>query len=188
MIARCRYLLAMVLLFAPMLLVTSAFPQSAEKGDLGILRLRYATIVVPDYDQALHWYTDVLGLVKTADGTFGERDGKIVTSGKKGATKRWLVVAPRGQKDFGIILEIAKPVASDDPIHNYEARVGTETRWVFEVEDCRRFYDQASKRGVKFVERPVDEVWGVTEAMFEDLYGNIFVVQSARPKPSASKR
>jgi uncharacterized glyoxalase superfamily protein PhnB len=53
---------------------------------------------------------------------------------------------------------------------------------VFEVEDCRKFYDRASKRGVKFVENPVDEIWGVTEAMFEDLYGNVFVVQSPKPK------
>jgi len=188
MIARSRCLLAVALLFAPMLSATSAFPQSAGKDDLGIVRLRYATVVVPDYDQALRWYTDVLGLVKTEDGTFGEQDGKIVTSGKNGAAKRWLVVAPRGQKDFGIILEIAKPIASDDPIHNYQARVGAETRWVFEVEDCHRFYEQASKRGVKFVEKPIDEIWGVTEAMFQDLYGNIFVVQSTRPKPTSSNR
>ena len=136
--------------------------------------MRYATIVVRDYDQALHWYTGVLGFEKTEDGIFGEG-------------KRWLVVAPRGSKDFGIILEIAKPISPNDPVHNYEARVGTETRWVFEVEDCRKFYAEASKRGVKFVENPVDEVWGSTEAMFEDLYGNIFVVESPLPKASGSK-
>ena len=154
------------------LLVVLAFSQP-EKTDLGIVRLRYVSIVVRDYDQALHWYTDVLGLEKTEDGAFGEG-------------KRWLVVAPRGSKDGGIILEIAKPISPNDPVHNYEARVGTETRWVFEVEDCRKFYAEASKRGVKFVEDPVDEVWGSTEAMFEDLYGNIFVVESHRPKPGAS--
>jgi len=143
----CRnYLTFALSLFAPMLLVLAAFSQSGEK-DLGIVRLRYATIVVRDYDQALHWYTDVLGFEKTEEGAFG--DGK-----------RWLVVAPRGRKDVGIILEIAKPIASNDPIHNYEARVGSETRWVFEVEDCRKFYERASKRGVKFVEEPVERSLG----------------------------
>jgi len=83
---------------------------------------------------------------------------------------------------LGIILEIAKPFSPNDSIRNYEARVGTETRWVFEVEDCRKFYDGASKRGVRFVETPVDQPWGVTEAMFEDLYGNVFVVESLGPK------
>jgi catechol 2,3-dioxygenase-like lactoylglutathione lyase family enzyme len=165
-----RACLAFPFLFGLMLVGAVAFSQSEQK-DLGIVRLRYATIVVPDYNEALHWYTDVLGLEKTEEGTFG--DGK-----------RWLVVAPRSHKDVGIILEIAKPISSNDPIHNYDARVGMETRWVFEVEDCRKFYEQASKRGVKFVENPVDNPWG-SEAMFEDLYGNIFVINSGRPKPGA---
>src|ERR1700746_4188427 len=112
------------------LFVVLAFSQPGRK-DLGIIRLRYATIVVRDYDQALHWYTGVLGFEKTEDGIFGEG-------------KRWLVVAPRGSKDFGIILEIAKPISPNDPVHNYDARVGTEKRWVFEVEDCRKFYAEAS--------------------------------------------
>lgn len=176
-----------ILLFGPMLFALSAFSQSTAT-DLGILRLRYATVVVPDYDQALHWYTDVLGLVKTEEGTFGEHGGKIVTDGPNSRSKRWIVVAPRGQKDFGIILEIARPISPDDPIHNYETRVGAETRWVFQVQDCHKFYEQASKRGVKFVETPVDEVWGVTEAMFQDLYGNIFVVESPQPIPKSSGR
>jgi uncharacterized glyoxalase superfamily protein PhnB len=167
MIVRRSYL-TLAVVFAPMLLAVFASSPSGER-DLGILRLRYATIVVRDYDKALNWYTEVLGFEKTEEGAFG--DGK-----------RWLVVAPRGRKDVGIILEIAKPISSDDPIHNYEARVGTETRWVFEVEDCRKFYELASKRGVKFVETPVDEIWGSTEAMFEDLYGNIFVVESHKEK------
>jgi catechol 2,3-dioxygenase-like lactoylglutathione lyase family enzyme len=143
--------------------------------------LRYVTIVVRDYDEALKWYTNVLGLEKTEEGSFG-------------TNKRWLVVAPRGRKDIGIILEIAKPylaldkrtnmsaATGNDPIRNYEARVGRETRWVFEVEDCRKFYDLPSKRGGRFVETPVEQPWGVTEAMFEDLYGNLFVVESFRPK------
>lgn len=184
MIVRLGYL-AVAVVFAPMLLALSSPSQSGGR-DLGIVRLRYATIVVRDYDKALNWYTQVLGLEKTEEGAFGEQGGKIVTAGPNAAAKRWIVVAPRGRKDFGIILEIAKPVSPDDPIHNYEARVGAETRWVFEVEDCRMFYELASKRGVNFVEKPVDEPWGSTEAMFEDLYGNIFVVQSLRQRPGAS--
>jgi catechol 2,3-dioxygenase-like lactoylglutathione lyase family enzyme len=173
-----------VLLVAVFCIPTISVSQSGDR-DLGIVRLRYVTIVVRDYDEALKWYTNVLGLEKTEDRTFGK-------------DKRWLVVAPRGGKDIGIILEIAKPYSAsdkginmssatgDDSIRNYEARVGTETRWVFVVEDCHKFYDLASKRGVKFVENPVDQPWGVTEAMFEDLYGNLFVVESFRSKPGAS--
>ncbi len=173
-----------VLLLSMVFLPAISVSPSGDR-DLGIVRLRYVTIIVRDYDEALKWYTNVLGLEKTEEATFGK-------------DKRWLVVAPRGRKDVGIILEIAKPYSAldkginmsaatgNDPIRNYEARVGTETRWVFEVEDCHKFYDLVSKRGVKFVETPVDQPWGVTEAMFQDLYGNLFVVESFRPKPGVS--
>jgi predicted enzyme related to lactoylglutathione lyase len=168
----------LVVLLAMMLIPIAGRAQSADR-DLGILRVRYVTIVVRDYDEALRWYTQVLGLEKTEEGSFG-----------KG--QRWIVVAPRGRKDLGIILEISKPYAvgtnmsartAPDAIRNYENRVGTETRWVFEVEDCRKFYESASKRGIKFLETPVEQPWGVTEAMFQDLYGNIFVVESFRKQP-----
>ncbi|PYT39793.1 MAG: hypothetical protein DMG47_20685 [Acidobacteria bacterium] len=174
-----------VLLLGMALLPVIALSQSESK-DLGIVRVRYVTIVVPDYDEALNWYTNVLGLEKVEDGTFapGATPSDPLRVGKAAANKkakRWLVVAPKGRRDVGIILEIAKPFY-------YNARIGKETRWVFEVEDCRKFYELASKRGVKFVETPVDQLWGVTEAMFEDLYGNIFVVQSSRPKLSTPGR
>jgi catechol 2,3-dioxygenase-like lactoylglutathione lyase family enzyme len=178
---------AMLLLLAGvMLLPVITAPQSADR-DPGIVRLRYVSIVVRDYEQALKWYTTVLGLEKTEEGGFG-------------TDKRWLVVAPRGRKEVGIILEIARPYSvrdkgtnlsaatGSDSIRDYEARVGKETRWVFEVEDCHRFFDLASKRGVNFVETPVDQPWGVTEAMFEDLYGNLFVVESFRPRRDGSKQ
>ncbi|MBZ5554651.1 MAG: VOC family protein [Acidobacteriia bacterium] len=170
------------LLFAT-LLSSTVFPQSkAENPD--IVRLRYATIVVPNYDEALRWYTDVLGLEKVEEGSFGPGpSGSLATTGKL----RWIVVAPHGQKEFGIVLELAQPVSPDDKIRDYKNRVGKETRWVFEVKDCHRFYELLSKRGVKFPAVPVDQPWGVTEAQFEDLYGNTFVVESPRPKPSGAK-
>src|SRR2546430_10733440 len=180
-----------VLLLGMALLPVIALSQSESK-DLGIVRVRYVTIVVPDYDEAVNLYTNVLGLEKVEDCTFapGATPSDPLRVGKAAANKkvkRWLVVAPKGRRDVGIILEIAKPFSASDSIHNYKARIGKETRWVFEVEDCRKFYELASKRGVKFVETPVNQpAWGVTEAMFEDLYGNVFVVQSSRPKPGSS--
>jgi len=53
------------------------------------------------------------------------------------------------------------------------------------VEDCRKFYDRALKRGVKFGVKPADQPWGC-QAMFEDLYGNIFVVNSAAKSVAAA--
>jgi catechol 2,3-dioxygenase-like lactoylglutathione lyase family enzyme len=179
---RKLYLIS-ALLFAAILTSWTAFPQSTPE-DPGVLRLKYATIVVPDYDQALRWYTDVLGLEKVQEGSFGPApNGSIAPAG----ALRWIVVAPRGQKDFGIILELAKPFSPDDKISDYKSRIGKETRWVFVVKDCHRFYELLSKRGVKFTEPPIDQPWGVTEAHFEDLYGNVFVVESSRPTPNGAR-
>jgi catechol 2,3-dioxygenase-like lactoylglutathione lyase family enzyme len=155
-------------LFAVGLLFEPAFAQP-QPGDPGIVRLRYATVVVPNYDEALRWYTGVLGLEKVEEGSFG-------------AGLRWIVVAPRGQKDFGIVLELAQPIDQNDKIHNYQDRIGKETRWVFEVKDCYKSYELLSKRGVKFLEQPSEQPWGV-KAQFEDLYGNVFVVSSPRRTP-----
>jgi catechol 2,3-dioxygenase-like lactoylglutathione lyase family enzyme len=179
---RKLYLIS-ALLFAAILTSWTAFPQSAPE-DPGVLRLKYVTIVVPDYDQALHWYTDVLGLEKVQEGSFGPApNGSVAAAG----TLRWIVVAPRGQKEMGIILELAKPFSPDDKITDYNSRIGKETRWVFVVKDCHRFYDLLSKRGVKFTELPIDQPWGVTEAHFQDLYGNVFVVESTRPASTGPK-
>jgi len=157
------------ILFTVTMLSGPVFAQT-QPEDPGMVRLRYATIVVPDYEEALRWYTGVLGLEKVQDGSFG---GGL----------RWIVVAPRGVKDFGIVLELARPIDENDPIHNYKDRVGKETRWVFEVEDCHKTYELLSKRGVKFIDKPTDEPWGV-KAQFEDLYGNVFVINSSKRAPS----
>lgn len=171
------------LLFAATLLARTTCPRPQSESP-GIVRLRYATIVVPDYDEALRWYTDVLGLEKVEEGSFGPGpNGSTAATGPL----RWIVVAPRGQKDIGIVLELAQPVSPDDKIRDYKSRIGKETRWVFEVKDCHRFYELLSKRCVRFTELPVDQPWGVTEAHFEDLYGNIFVVQSPRPAQGGAK-
>jgi len=166
--------LSIALLFATAFQPSGAGLRQSRDEDSEIVRLRYATIIVRDYDEALRWYTDVLGLEKVEEGSFGPG-------------QRWLVVAPRGQKEFGIVLAIAQPASPSDPVRAYADRVGKETKWVFEVQDCRKFFESRSKRGVKFLSSPADEVWG-TYAMIEDLYGNVFVVQSPRQAPSGTKR
>jgi hypothetical protein len=87
-----------LLLLGVVLLPVIIVFQSADR-DLGIVRVRYVTIVVRDYDEALHWYTDVLGLEKTEEGTFGApvaKSSAVQTPGDK----RWIVVAPRAAKTW----------------------------------------------------------------------------------------
>ncbi len=136
----------------------AAFAQSPPSG-AGVLKLRYVTVLVKDYDRALEWYTKILGLAIAEDRTFG-------------AGQRWLVVAPEGSDQPGIVLEVPhSDVARED-------RIGKETNWVFQVGDCSKFYDDLRNRGVHFIQPPRRQPWGTTQAVFEDPYGNVFVAES----------
>jgi catechol 2,3-dioxygenase-like lactoylglutathione lyase family enzyme len=144
-----------------MLLAYTFWPAEAQPAPAksGVMQLRYVTILVKDYDSALAWYTGVLGL-------------KIVEDRSYGHGMRWLVVAPEGKDQPGIVLEIPHPgYATAD-------RMGKETSWVFAVADCGKFYSDLSARGVHFIETPKRQPWGTTQAIFEDPYGNIFVAES----------
>ena len=150
-----RFLLASLSLVS---LIASAQSQPAP-ASAAVMQLRYVTILVKNYDDALAWYTGVLGLEKIEDQSYGPG-------------RRWLVVAPKGQSQSGIVLEVPHSDLSTAD------RIGKETTWVFTVADCQKFYEALNARGVHFIEPPKKQPWGTTQAIFEDLYGNIFVAES----------
>jgi predicted enzyme related to lactoylglutathione lyase len=123
-----------------------------------ITRLEHITIFVRDYDEALRWYTEVLGFAKMEDQTFGK-------------SQRWLTVAPSNQKETHIVLAKADDQRAD--------MIGKQSLWVFRTEDCQRAYQTLQARGVKFRAPPRKAPWG-SQAIFEDLYGNEFVLLGAR--------
>ena len=155
----------------------SAAASNSEEAS-GITNLRFATILVGDYDEAVKWYTEVLGFEKLQDQKFG-------------VGHRWIVVAPKGQKGVGIVLAVPRPVGPGDNTKDYRDRIGKVTNWVFQAKDVRLLHKQLSSRGVKFIELPTEQPWGTVQAIFTDPYGNIFVVESPRsrnqpvnPKPA----
>jgi uncharacterized glyoxalase superfamily protein PhnB len=129
-------------------------------------KLRYVTLVVRDQNEALRWYTEKLGFVKTEDMTPPNGD-------------RWLVVAPPGQTDLGIILYV-NSMKRLDP-ETYQRRIGGETLWVFDTADAKAACAALKERGVKFVNELEDQPWGA-QAIIEDLYGNEFVIVQPRTK------
>jgi predicted enzyme related to lactoylglutathione lyase len=138
------------------LILASLFALGALAQETLITRLDHVTVFVKDYDEALKWYTETLGFEKTADQAFG-----------KG--QRWLTVAPRGQKGSEIVL------AKADGQHT--ELVGKQALWVFHTTDCQKTYEALRARGVKFRQPPAKVGWG-GQAIFEDLYGNEFVLLS----------
>lgn len=112
------------------------------------------TLVVRDYDEAIAWYTGVLGF-------------SLVSDTALSPTKRWVVVAP--EKDGAKIL-----LAQADG-ETEEASIGNQTggrvALFLYTDDFAKDHAAMVQAGVHFLEEPRHEAYG-SVAVFEDLYGN----------------
>jgi catechol 2,3-dioxygenase-like lactoylglutathione lyase family enzyme len=117
--------------------------------------LGHVALVVRDYDEAIDFFTGVLGFQLIEDTAMG--DGK-----------RWVVVAPADS--HGTTLLLARAVT-----HEQASRIGNQTGgrvFLFlRTDDFWRDYRAMKERGVKFLEEPRQEEYG-TVVVFADLYGN----------------
>lgn len=131
-----------------------------------IKALNHVTILVKEYDEALRFYTDVLGLEKRMDAQFGPA--------------RWVTVAPRGGNGLEIILQKPEPsMHGETGAKTMAQRVGQNTTWVFGTDDCRKTHQELAAKGVKFTSPPQEQPWGV-QAVFQDIYGNSFALVQSR--------
>lgn len=117
--------------------------------------LGLVTVVVPDYDEALAFYVDTLGFELAEDTPVDD-------------VKRWVVVAPPGARETGVLL--ARAVTPEQT-----ARIGDQTGgrvgWFLETADFDGDYARMRAAGVPFEETPRDEPYGQV-AVFRDPYGN----------------
>jgi catechol 2,3-dioxygenase-like lactoylglutathione lyase family enzyme len=111
--------------------------------------------VVPDYDEAINFFTRALNFELCEDTPLG-------------GDKRWVVVRPPGRVGSGLLLARASNPAQ-------AARIGDQTGgrvFLFlETENFDRDHARMTAAGVRFVEKPRHEAYGVV-AVFEDLCGN----------------
>ena len=115
----------------------------------------YVTVVVPTYDAAITFYTQVLGFALVED-----RD--------LGAGKRWVLVAPPGATETCLLLAQAATPAQHAHIGD---QTGGRVFLFLHTDDFWRDYATFQARGVKFLEQPRVEPYG-TVAVFEDLLGD----------------
>jgi len=127
-----------------------------------INKLSHTTIWVLDQDEALHFYTQKLGLEINTDATLDDF--------------RWLTVSPPGQPDHELILlEPGPPMMDEESAEQVKALVakGILGPGAFETSDCRGTYAELSRRGVKFLSEPTERPYGI-EATLRDNSGNWF--------------
>ena len=119
-------------------------------------------LLVRDYDEAIAYYTGVLGF-------------RLVEDSRMGPGKRWVLVAPPGADSAGaaaggcqLLLAQAKNAAELAAVGN---QTGGRVFLFLHTDDFHRDHRAFLAHGVEFLEEPREESYG-TVAVFRDLYGN----------------
>lgn len=122
------------------------------------------TLLVEDYDAAIKWYTGVLG--------FDVKDNK---DGRPG--KRWVMMSSKQDPKLRIFLH--KPGDGYMPVDKElkSDRIGKETFWILKTADFDTMLAHLKNKGVTFRSEAYDLQSGGKEIVFEDLYGNLWVLQ-----------
>ena len=112
-------------------------------------------LVVRDYDEAITYYTSVLGfeLIENSVGAGG---------------KRWVQIAPPGSSSTRLLLAKA---TTPEQFERVGDQTGGRVFLFLHTDDFSRDHRDLLARGVTFVEAPREEAYG-TVAVFTDLYGN----------------
>ena len=120
-------------------------------------RLMHIALVVADYDEAIHWYTQKLNFKLIEDTTLSE-------------VKRWVLVQPPGEGSCQLLL--AKAATEEQ-----KSRVGNQTGgrvFLFlHTDDFERDHENLLQKGITIVRGPSEEEYGKV-LVFEDLYGNLW--------------
>lgn len=127
------------------------------------MRINVTSVLVHNQDEALRFYTEVLGFVKKTEIPLGEA--------------RWLtVVSPDDPHGCELLLEpdghpAAKPFK--------EALVNDGIPYTsFAVEDVRAEFERLRGLGVRFTQEPL-EMGTATTAVFDDTCGNLIQIAQA---------
>jgi len=120
-------------------------------------RLAHITLVVDDYDEAITFYTEKLNFRLVEDTVLSE-------------TKRWVLVAPTGSGECGLLLAKASNEEQKSRIGN---QTGGRVFLFLNTDNFKRDYENLKLNGVTIVREPSVEEYG-TVAVFADLYGNLW--------------
>ncbi len=120
--------------------------------------LAHIAVVVRDYDEAIAYYTNILGFTLIENTILSE-------------TKRWVMVQPTGAEN-GCHLLLAKAATPEQEKHIGYQTGGRVFLFLY-TDDFYRDYNNYRSKGVEFTIEPHVEDYG-TVAVFKDLYGNLW--------------
>ena len=113
------------------------------------------TLLVPDYDEAIAYYTGKLGF-------------ELIEDTRQSPSKRWVLISPPGASETRLLLAKAANAEQMDAIGNQS---GGRVLFFLHTDDFDRDYARYQALGVDFTEQPRDEEYGKV-VVFRDAYGN----------------
>jgi catechol 2,3-dioxygenase-like lactoylglutathione lyase family enzyme len=120
-------------------------------------RLMHIALVVADYDEAIHWYTQKLGFKLIEDTTLSE-------------VKRWVLIQPPGEGSCQLLLAKA---ATDEQKSRVGNQTGGRVFLFLHTDDFERDHENLRQQAITIVRGPSQEEYGKV-LVFEDLYGNLW--------------
>lgn len=120
-------------------------------------RIAQLTLVVNDYDEAIAFYTAVLGF-------------ELMEDTKLSETKRWVVVKPKGNGGCSLLLAKAASEEQQKAVGN---QTGGRVFLFLHTDDIERDLAKLKAGNVKLIRGLSEEPYGKV-AVFADLYGNLW--------------
>lgn len=120
-------------------------------------RLAHIALVVEDYDDAIDFYTRILGFELIEDTALSE-------------TKRWVLVRPRGEGACCLLLAQA---ANEEQASRIGNQAGGRVFLFLYTDNFERDFQRLNDHDVEIVRPPTDFEYGRV-AVFSDLYGNLW--------------
>lgn len=120
------------------------------------------TVHVRDQDQALAFYTDKLHFETRTDMPMGP-------------DQRWIEVAPPGAQTRILLYKPTPDAPGADSYDVAQAKIGTSTGMVLEVDDIVATFADLDAHGVPILEAPQQQPWGWW-GVFADQDGNSYGV------------
>jgi len=117
-------------------------------------KIGYVSVLVRDYDEAIAYYTRMLGF-------------RVVEDTRLDEEKRWVLVSPHGSEGALLLAKARR----DSELAGVGCQAGGRVFLFLHTDDFWRDYAAMKARGVTFLEEPRPESYG-TVVVFTDLYGN----------------